>query len=441
MPNFDGAGPTVLAFSGQAGRLATDLGLDDIGGIPGAINSDAGERMSQATSITAASAPRVQDAEILAGIEDVAPNLPGDLPKGLRNYWYPVLQVEDVEANKAVGFTVLSETLVAWRNRDGSPNVVHDRCPHRSIKLSVGRVFDGQLQCILHGLRFNGDGRCTMVPWEENNERKEHWPSVRSYPARELGGYIWAYLGDVQNFPPPPLEQEVPEELTKPDEFIWFRLPTEVWKCNWLLAVDGSDAFHAVVLHASSQAVSDQKWTGGKVAHSEVPLPERRMKIVETSHGIRAVSLDANGKQLHHGHFTVDVKGDRFALPCLTSNPIAPAPGAAPYTARLWQFAIDETHTQVMRYAVWRARTEEERAHATKVFHEVALPRLKKVSAEDAFAGEAQGEVVSARRGEHLQMPDVDVVKVRRLLRKAFVEPFTEKRRVRIPKDALLYPL
>jgi phenylpropionate dioxygenase-like ring-hydroxylating dioxygenase large terminal subunit len=397
--------------------------------------------MSQPASITAAAAQQVHGAETLASIEDVAPNLPAGLPKGLRNYWYPVLQSEDVAANKAVGFTVLGETLVAWRDRDGSPNVLHDRCPHRSIKLSVGRVLNGQLQCILHGLRFNGEGRCIMVPWEENDERKDHWPSARSYPARELGGYIWAYLGDAQKFPPSPLEQEVPEELTKPNEFIWFRLPTEVWKCNWLLAVDGSDAFHAVVLHASSQAVSDQKWVGGSVVHSEVPLSERRMKIVETSHGIRAVSLDANNKPLHHGHFTVDVKGDRFTLPCLTSNPIAPAPGAAPYTARLWQFAIDENHTQVMRYAAWRARTEEERAHATKVFQEVALPRLKKVSSEDAFAGEAQGEVVSARLGEHLQRPDVDVVKVRRLLRKAFVEPIAENRRVDIPKDALLYPL
>jgi hypothetical protein len=165
------------------------------------------------------------------------------------------------------------------------------------------------------------------------------------------------------------------------------------------------------------------------------------MKIIETSHGIRAVSLDANNKPLHHGHFTVDVKGERFVLPCLTSNPIAPAPGAAPYTSRLWQFAIDENHTQIMRYAVWRAKTDAERAHATKVFNEVALPRLKKVSAEDAFAGEAQGEVVSARLGEHLQRPDVDVVKVRRLLRKAFVEPVTDNRRVDIPNEALLYPL
>ena len=57
-------------------------------------------------------------------------------------------------------------------NRDGSPQVVHDRCPHRSIKLSVGRIFDGELQCILHGMRFNGEGQCVMVPWEENGEPK-----------------------------------------------------------------------------------------------------------------------------------------------------------------------------------------------------------------------------------------------------------------------------
>ena len=79
---------------------------------------------------------------------------------------------------------------------------------------------------------------------------------------------------------------------------------------------------------------------------------------------------------------------------------------------------------------MWRARTDDERAHASKVFKDVALPRLKKVSAEDAFAGEAQGDVVSARLGENPFKPDVDVVGVRRLLRKAFVEPITESRRV-----------
>ncbi|MGB6538514.1 MAG: Rieske 2Fe-2S domain-containing protein [Xanthobacteraceae bacterium] len=397
--------------------------------------------MSQSARLASATAPRAHEAEAASLAIEVAPNLPAGLISGLSNYWYPVLQSEELEPGKVVGFTMLGENLVAWRGRDGSPNAVRDRCPHRSIKLSIGRVFDGQLQCILHGLRFNGAGKCVMVPWEEDDSRKDHWPEVASHPARELGGYIWVYMGDTARFPPPPLEQEVPEELAKPDEFIWFRLPTEVWNCNWLLAIDGSDAFHAVVLHATSQAVADRKWTGGSVVSSEVPLAERRMKIIETSHGIRALALGADNKPLHHGHFTVDVKGHRFALPCLTSNPIAPAPGAAPYTSRLWQFAIDDNRTQIVRYAVWRARTEDERKHAARVFQEVALPRLKKVSAEDAFAAEAQGEVVSARREEHLQKPDVDVVNVRRLLRKAFLDPIADNRRVEIPQGALLYPL
>jgi phenylpropionate dioxygenase-like ring-hydroxylating dioxygenase large terminal subunit len=264
---------------------------------------------------------------------------------------------------------------------------------------------------------------------------------VSAYPAQELGGYVWAYLGDTRHFPPPPLEREVPEELTKPDEFIWFRLPIEIWNANWLLAVDGSDAFHAVILHASSQAVRNKTWTSGGAEQSEVPLSERRMKIVKTSHGIRGVALDASGAPLHHGHFTVDVKGDRFVLPCIHTNPIQPAPGAAPYTSRLWQFAVDENRTHIARYVVWRARTDEERETAKRVFHDLALPRLQKVSAEDAFAAEAQGSVVTARQEENLMAPDIDVANVRRLIRRAFLSPLTEQRRIDVAERALVYPL
>lgn len=396
--------------------------------------------MTQTTTLdrkTTATRSTDIDPEII----DVAPNLPAGLPKGLRNYWYPVLQSEELPVGKALGFMALGEPLVAWRDANGNPCVARDRCPHRSIKLSVGRVFDGNLQCILHGLRFNGRGDCVMVPWEDEDGDRRKSPQATAYPAGELGGYVWAYLGDTKKFPAPPLEQEVPEELTKPDEFIWFRLPTEVWAANWLLSVDGSDGFHAVVLHATSQAVTGKTWTGGTAEHADVPLHERRMKIVKTSHGVRGVSLDADGKPLHHGHFTVDVKGDRFVLPCLHTNPIMPAPGAEPYTSRLWQFAIDEHRTQIVRYAVWRARTAEEREKATRVYHDLALPRLQKVSAEDAFAAEAQGDVVSARQNEHLMAPDIDVVNVRRLIRKAFVSPIADGQRVEIAREALLYPL
>jgi phenylpropionate dioxygenase-like ring-hydroxylating dioxygenase large terminal subunit len=370
----------------------------------------------------------------------LAPHIPQGLPGGLRSYWYPVLQSEELPADRPVGFMALSEPLVAWRDAAGRPHVVRDRCPHRSVKLSIGRVLDGDLQCALHGLRFDGTGRCTLIPWQIENPKVQDMVRVQAYPAEELGGYVWAYIGDAAAFPPPPLAGEVPEELSKPDEFIWFRLPTQVWNANWLLAIDGSDGFHAVTLHAGSQAVKDQKWTGGRAAESAVPLEDRRVKIVKTSHGLRGISVDLAGKQIAHGHFTVDVKGDRFTLPCIHTNPIVPAPGAAPYAARLWQFPIDETRCQIVRFVSWRARTAEERARAEKVFRDVALPRLEKVAAEDQVAAEAQGDVVAARSQEFLFAADEDVVGVRRLIAKAFLSGANGER-IAIGAGALVYPL
>src|SRR4051812_7281458 len=102
-------------------------------------------------------------------VPEIASGVPHGLEKGLRNYWYPALHSEALPAGKPLGFKILGETLVAWRDRAGKPNVVRDKCPHRAAKFSAGRVLGGDLQCAWHGLRFNGEGKCTMIPWEAAN--------------------------------------------------------------------------------------------------------------------------------------------------------------------------------------------------------------------------------------------------------------------------------
>ncbi len=368
-------------------------------------------------------------------VPEIIPGLPEGLPRGLRNYWYPILQTEELPADRPVAVTVLGDPLVVWRNAAGEPCVAIDRCPHRSMRLSVGRVLAGDLQCVLHGLRFDGSGRCTLIPWETERGRNHDRMGVQAFPARELGGYIWAYLGDAAAFPPPPLEAEVPEELLHPDAFVWFRLPTQVWETNWLLAIDGSDAFHAVTLHTASQSASDIARQGG------VPLEDRRVQIVRTSHGIRGVSVDLLGRPIGHGHFTSDVRGERFALPCVSTNPIQPAPGVPPYASRLWQFALDETHTCVVRFLTFRAATPEERARATETFETVARARIERVGEEDAWAARAQGDLVQARLHENLLGPDEDVVKVRRMIAAAHGVQQIERKRHGVPPGALDYPL
>ena len=101
------------------------------------------------------------------------------------------------------------------------------------------------------------------------------------------------------------------------------------------------------------------------------------MKIVPTPQGIRGVVLDREGRQIHHGHFMDGWRGERWTLPGLFTVPIAPGPTLPPYVARLYQFAIDATHTQSSRWAAMRASSDEERALCRKMWDEVAGPRQR----------------------------------------------------------------
>ncbi len=371
---------------------------------------------------------------------ELAPDIPAGLELGLRNYWYPVLQSEELTSDKPTGFIALGEALVAFRDAAGKPHVLKDRCPHRGLPLSVGRILDGQLQCILHGLRFGGDGRCALIPWEPDDSPLRNDVSVAAYPTEERGGYIWAFMRDRPEMVPPPLSAEVPEELFDEEHFVHFRLPPEIWHANWLLCIDGGDPFHAVILHSHSQAVEDKTWEKGKVAEPDVPLNERRVKIVETEQGYRGVAVDKTGKPIHHGHFTTGIKGQRYALPCITTTPITPAPGAAPYAARLWQFPIDTNTTRIQRFMSWRARTPDERARAEQTYNEVGLPRMRRVSAEDKMAAEAQGDLVAARSDEYLFWPDRDAILIRRRLKESFLAS-RDGDRIEVPDGGMVFPV
>ncbi len=372
-------------------------------------------------------------------IAEIAPDVPAGLESGLRNYWYPISISEDVTQGSPVAINCLGESLVVWRDAEGRPGVLFDRCPHRAAKLSAGRVLEGQLQCAFHGLRFDKTGQCTLIPWEPEASPSLKEVSVRSYPARDLGGYIWAYLGDETYFPPPPLEQEVPQEILRQDEYRWFRMPTEIWDANWLLTVDGGDGFHAVTLHSDTQAVENKTWQGGNVQRASASLAERRVKIVETTYGVRGIAVDRRGKPIHHGHL-LNVKGDRFILPCITTNVITAVPGAEPYVARLWQFPLDANRTIVQRFVGQRVATPESEAQWERLFDEVVKPRLKGISREDAMIASAQGDLVTARKHEHLFEPDKSMYEVRQRLKKAFLAQREEKR-IAPSQESLVWPV
>lgn len=371
-----------------------------------------------------------------------AENRDGDIPPGLElglhNYWYPVLEAEKLPSDAPIAFKVIGEKCVAWRDGDGRPQIIRDKCPHRASKLSQGRVIAGDLQCPWHGLRFDGNGKCTFIPWEPDDSPLLEEVSAKSYPCEELGGYIWSYIGDTDRFPAPPLQDSIPEEFSRPDQFVIFRHPSEIWDCNWLQTLDGVDGYHAIILHSNSQAVASEPWKDG-LPKEAIPVEARRMKIVETSKGFRGIALDPDGNRIHHGHLLEGWRGEKFTLPGLHSLLLMAVPNTAPFASRHYQIAVDEEHTLSVRFVTMRAETAEQRTLCDKLWHEVVSPRQRRISDEDRAILENLGPLDESREDEFLFQPDIDIVKIRRHVAEAFIAE-TRGEHIATTKDALVCP-
>ena len=90
--------------------------------------------------------------------------------------------------------------FVLFRDAAGTAHALVDRCPHRNVPLSLGRVQrDGTLQCAYHGWRFDGAGRCTAVPARSESAVAVVGSSPRdaeARPVRERDGIVWLWGAD-----------------------------------------------------------------------------------------------------------------------------------------------------------------------------------------------------------------------------------------------------
>lgn len=114
----------------------------------------------------------------------------------LRNAWTMAAWGRELQPGQLLARTLLDEPLVFYRDAQGQPHALHDRCPHRFAPLSMGRLCDGgaAVQCPYHGLRFDGSGACVHNP--HGDGRIPAAARVRAYPVVERWSAIWIWMGD-----------------------------------------------------------------------------------------------------------------------------------------------------------------------------------------------------------------------------------------------------
>ena len=160
----------------------------------------------------------------------------------LRNYWY-VAAADTEIGRKPLGRMILGEPVVFFRTEEGAPVAMEDRCAHRHLPLSMGKLVGDALQCHYHGLRFGIDGQCVRIPGQDHIPRTA---KVKTFPVVERYHWIWIWMGD------PALAD--PDKIT---DFHWFDDPN--WgakssylhvEANWQLVVDNLlDLTHLAFVH------------------------------------------------------------------------------------------------------------------------------------------------------------------------------------------------
>lgn len=117
----------------------------------------------------------------------------------LRDHWYTAGPSSQVTDGAPYPFKVWNHDLVAFRDQDGVAKVLEDRCAHRGVPLSLGRVSNGNLACGYHGWEYDGAGVPVHIP--STGKPGPAGCRVASLPTVEADHYVWVWIAGRHQLP------------------------------------------------------------------------------------------------------------------------------------------------------------------------------------------------------------------------------------------------
>ena len=323
----------------------------------------------------------------------VGPGTPGG--EMLRRYWWPV-QVSDHVSTEPQKIRLLGEDFVLFRLPDGAPGMLELQCTHRGASLEYGRVEANGIRCPYHGWLYDPEGRCHDMPCEPADTKLKERIRQPSFPVRDLGGFVFAYIGP----------QPVPQ-LPQYDLLVAGGMDKVVqgrdMHTNWLQRAENMlDALHVMVLHASIYPEMAMK------------RPER-CEWIETWYGVQ-MELDYPGgvRDKHHYFFPA---GNRLELA---------RAGQVPHQFIQWCTPRDDGSATIFQMLASPAQDGKGKVTAAQ-YQKTEFGQYKRVKdgwwniwerdQDDAIL-DSQG-VVANRTKEHLASCDAGIVRLRRMIKES----------------------
>jgi phenylpropionate dioxygenase-like ring-hydroxylating dioxygenase large terminal subunit len=117
--------------------------------------------------------------------------------KIMLNDWHVVATAQECQKNTLKQVRLLDEDLILWRsdNAKSTIQVWQDRCPHRGVSLSLGKIVDETIICGYHGWKYNIAGKCVHIPTNPK-QKPPTGATIKTYKCQERYGLIWVCLGE-----------------------------------------------------------------------------------------------------------------------------------------------------------------------------------------------------------------------------------------------------
>ncbi len=167
------------------------------------------------------------------------------------NQWYAVLESQQVSKGQIVGVVRLGEKLAFWRTKDGMVHCIVDKCIHRGVQLSKGRIINQHLECPFHGFQYDETGAVKIIPARGKKAKVEEYFKQKAYATKESGGLIFIYWEDqntdFQQYPPVPMFEELLDK-----KFNYYT-KQQHWNVHYSLVIENQlDVVHIPFVHSNT---------------------------------------------------------------------------------------------------------------------------------------------------------------------------------------------
>jgi len=178
------------------------------------------------------------------------------MPAPFPNSWYKVCESHELAIGDVKPMFFLGQELVVFRAAGeadgtgrGEVHVLDAYCPHLGAHLGVGGKVNGNsVECPFHGWQFNGDGKCTHIPYSSGCSSIPPQAKTNSWIVREVNGQIFIWYDVDLN--PPSWEVPVIPGMEKPNNLRFHGKSIHEIACHIAeIPENGADTAHLDYLH------------------------------------------------------------------------------------------------------------------------------------------------------------------------------------------------